>query len=170
VKLIIANCSQQVVDFIYRLPEANSNRTQRIEIGGQTQIAGDLNGQDVDAIISQHRKYGLVSVDEIDRTKPFIGLCYAIDKKISVEKVRRALEHNSEVLVQRGKDIRQESAVAVNNALEESAPNLKALELSVIEEPNKNGTPTQISEGVRVTRHEESSGGGGRKPGRRAAR
>lgn len=154
--LYIANCTQQVQDFVYRLPGAPSARTQRIEIGSQMKISGDLDQKSVDAIIAQHVPYGLVASDEVDRTRSFVGLCYAVGKPVAMERVRIALVSNNRALIERGREIRQHAAVAVSNAMESEAPGLSALEMSVVEEPSKSsGKEPELAEGVRVTRREQ---------------
>lgn len=167
-RMYVANTTNKVHDFIYRLPETPTPRMQRIEMGSQIAISSDLSTKEIDSIIEQHRPYGMVCVDEVDRTKPFIGLCYSLGKPVSLDKVRRALEHNQKVLTERGAEIRKESAVAVNNAIEQQAPGIKALELSVVEEETKKNPNPTIAEGVRVSRNEPSTPPG-RKGSRRAS-
>jgi len=150
-KMYIANCTNQVQDFMYRIPENTKLMKQIISIGGQIQIPGELSTTDIDSIVAQHSKYGFVRVDEIDRTKPFFGLCYSVDKKVDMDKVRRAIVHNQEVLVERGKELRKEAAVAVNNAVEEQTGGLNSLEMS-IEEIDKEGKDSEINEKIRVDR------------------
>lgn len=141
-----------------------------IDIGGQIRISGDLTTPEIEAIVGQHRKYGMVEVGEIDRTKPFVGLCYSVDKPISVERIRNALVHNAEVLTEIGRARRQEAAIAVSNQLEAVTPGLQALEMSFVEEQGKSGASPQIAEGVRVTRRAQPGGPPAipRRPGRRA--
>jgi hypothetical protein len=153
-KMFIANCTKQVVSFIYRLPEVSASRQQQIEIGGQIQISGDLTKIEVDAIIEQHTKYGLVAADELDRSKPFIGLCYSIDKPVRVGKVEQAIEHNDKVLEQRGAQTRKESALAVASQVEQNSPGgLTALEMTV--EQEKPGSEGDVvgAQTVRVDRN-----------------
>lgn len=159
-KLYIANCTHQNQVVFYRVPENPSPRQQHIEIGHQIQISGDLNPIQIESIINQLRPYGMVAVDEIDRTKPFIGMCYAVDKSIKVDFILRAHEHNSKVLTEMGQKYRQEAAVATNNAVEQNLKgNLKlnALDIEVIEEPRKDGTGSDFSETVRVSRDADPS-------------
>ena len=151
-KLYIANCTNQAQDFNYRLPEANSVRRQRIEIGQQIQISGDLAQTDIDAIIAQHAMYGLVRADEVDRTKPFIGLCYNIDKPVTLTKIQSAFSHNQDVLTKLGHEIRKEAAVAASAHIEsinEGGQRLTNLVMD-IEEDTKDGGG--MKESVRVTR------------------
>ena len=154
-KMWVANTTKQSHDFIYRLPETPAPRMQQIAIGSQIQISGrsggELDSSEIDSIIAQHRKYGLIAVDEVDRSKPFIGLVYSTDRPVPIEKLRRALIHNDEVLVERGVETRKEAAIAVNNAIDEQSQGLKAVELSVVEATSGNGPEHKpISEGVRV--------------------
>lgn len=132
-KLYIGNCTHQQHDFNYRRPEMKSVLMQTIQAGGQVPLTGDLSTHDIASIIEQHAKYGLVSVSDIDRTKPFIGLCYSIDKPISVENLRRGFMHNEAVLTQEGVKLREESAVALSNVIEAQTGPLKSLEVSVQE-------------------------------------
>ena len=180
-KLYIANCTQQVHDFVYRMLESGALRQQKIEAGGQIAIAGDLTSPEVDYIIEQHRRYGLVRVDEIDQTKPFIGLCFQTDRPIAVDKIRRALIHNREVLEDRGRQLRKEAAIAQHNRLQDQTvdgsgapigPPLTALEMSVVEEKaGQLEDHTPIAEGLRVTTKEGPGGEPptGRRRGRKAA-
>lgn len=153
-KLYVANCTNQVQDFIYRLPETASSRQQQIAIGGQVRISGDLGQKDIDAIVEQHSKYGLVDVGSIDRERQFMGMCYSVDKPVDLKYVERAFEFNLRRLEDMGRKFRQEAAVAVSNAVEEQGSGLTALEMSVIEEETKKNPNPTISEGTRVTRHE----------------
>ena len=176
-KLYIGNCTKQVQDFTYRIPGTASQRVQRIEIGSQIRISSDLSTPEIQSIVDQHHKYGLVAVGDIDRTKPFIGMCYSVDTPITVEKLRRAFAHNADVLNERGRELRQEAAVAVNHHIEQAAgengPAVKSLEMTVQEEnPGTIEDHPAINEGVRVMRDApppSGSRGGRGNRGRRSA-
>lgn len=148
-KMFVANCTRQVQDFSYYLPESRAPRVQPIPVGGQIRISGELTPMDVEAIVKQHAKYGLVSAAEINRTKVFIGLCFSLDKPVPIDTMRQVLTSNVVVLRERGRIIREEAAVAVNNALSEENPSLTSLEMSVVEDRKDGGTP-EVAEGVRV--------------------
>jgi hypothetical protein len=153
VKLYIANTTQQSMDLWYRTLEQRALRMQRIEIGSQIAISGELSTPDIEYIVQQHRPYGLVCVDEIDRTKPFIGMCYSIDAPIQIDKIQRALEHNEKVLVERGRQIRTEAAVSLHQNLEQQQnPNftLNATSTTFVEEQTKSNPNPQWAEGVKV--------------------
>lgn len=120
-KLFIANCTKQAIEFLYRMPESVRMFQVSIGIGKQERIHSDsLTADEVEYIVKQHRPYGLVPVDEIDRTRSFIGMCYSVDKEVNMTRVMSALEHNDDVLEERGRVTRQESAVALNNSLEQA--------------------------------------------------
>lgn len=157
-KMYIANCTNQIQDFQYWMPGSAKIYRQGIPIGQQIQLSGDLTQHDIDAVIEQHAPYGMVNTTEIDRTRAFVGICYSIDKKINMDYVRRAAERNKAVLDARGKVIRQEAAVAVNNAMEEEAQsartgNVNQLEMTITED-TKGGKDIEVDETTRVTRHE----------------
>lgn len=163
-ELYVGNVSKQIVQFCYRFPERTGVIVQTIPIGGQIRITPngqyvDLSPPEIDSVISQHRTYGIVSVDDIDEKRgAFDGLCYSVGKAISIEKLRRAMHKKDEALQVFGQKIRQEAALAVNSQIEEQvgAP-LRQLEMSFQEEEPRGGYVDDLdhlAEGVRVTRTE----------------
>lgn len=168
-KLYVANATKQRFEFVYRLPGSPGAKLQTIEIGGQIQVGGPTSiflPEDIDSVLEQYRQYGLVSVDEMDRGRTaFTGLCYSVDKPVSIDRLQRAMQRNSEALDKRGRVIRQEAAISVNNAIENellekrTETGLRGLEMSVQEEDNRAGDRSgpRMSEGVRVTRSEPGS-------------
>lgn len=163
-KMFIANLTHQAVDFGYRLPEDGGLRRQRIEVGSQIRLSGELSPTDVDAIVRQYTKYGMIDVAEVDRTKGFAGLCYSIDKPITVEKLRRGVVHNDAVLNEEGRKSREAAAVATSARIEsslpqeEGAPKLQSLEVTVEEEkPGDIGDHDEINERLVVSRDDVAS-------------
>lgn len=171
-KMYIANCTQQRQIFMYRLPETNGSgmmggqRQQDIEIGQQVILSGDLNKFQIDAVVDQHARYGLVAVEEIDRTKgAFTGLCYSIDKPVPVNKLLYVINANKGVLDLRGQEIRKEAAVAINDHVEKQMgdsvfgakpPQLEKLEIEVEEKKFGTGPAHEpLEEKLRVTRNED---------------
>jgi hypothetical protein len=163
-ELYIGNVSKQVFQFAYRSPERPGVIVQTIPIGGQIRISPngvhvDLSTPEIDAIIGQHRTYGIVAIEDIDRLNgPFDGLCYSIGKAMSVDKLRRAMQKKEDALKSFGQKMRKEAALAVNSQIEEQigAP-LRQLEMSFQEEEPRSGYADEldhIAEGVRVTRQE----------------
>lgn len=152
--LYVANASKQKHDFIYRIPEETSVRRQQIPAGGQITVYQPNTSLDIlRAIVDQHLKYGLVDVADIDRRKPFVGVCYSFDKPIKVDKIMQADEHNAGVLQEASLEARKLSAAALHNAINQAtggAAQIESLELEVVEQ---NG-PTEpgLNERVMVTR------------------
>jgi hypothetical protein len=163
-ELFIGNVSKQIQQFCYRSPERPGVITQTIPIGGQIRISPngqhvDLSTPEIDAIIEQHRAYGIVNIDDIDnKQSPFSGICYSVGKAMTPEKLRRAMLKKEESLKLFGQKIRQEAALAVNSQIEEQigAP-LHDLEMSFEEVEPKGGYADELEhlhEGVRVTREQ----------------
>ena len=156
-KLYIANGTTQDHDFVYRLQGGPGARVQRIPVGQQIALAGDLDPNQIDQIISQHSKYGLVPAEKIDQTRPFAGLCYAVDKPVAATKIETLIRHNKDVLVERGKQIRQELAVASAKFSQEATAETPALlnnfEITIQEETyNAQSETSQVAEGIRVAK------------------
>lgn len=173
-RLYIANATKQVHDFIYRLPESPNAHKQQIEIGGQIVLAQELNSLDIDAVIEQHALYGLVKADEIDRARAFTGMCYSVDKPVSLPNIQKLFLVNHNALLERGQEIRKAAAVAVESQLQNNLgenAGLGAVEMSVVEETSgstRSGIDDQnasapIAEGVRVTRSAEPPKGARRR-------
>ena len=163
--LYIANASKQPHDFIYWLPESTTTRRQRIPAGGQISISsGDLPLEVITNIIKQHERFGMVRANEIDRRKPFVGLCYDIDKPVNVEKIMYADEHNAGVLQEASMEARKLSAgalhEAINRATEGTPLTLQGLDIEVVEQ---NGpTEAGLNEVVTVSRDPQQSQSRGR--------
>lgn len=165
-KMFVANCTAQIQEFMYRLPETAAPRMQPIPIGGQIQISGDLSPAAVEAIVDHHAMYGMIAVDEIDRTRPFFGICYALDRQIPVDKIRRGIAHNLGVLEDRGQEIREAAAVGAAELIDGARPGLKGLEMSVSELDAKNGKTGEFAEGIRVDKSAPPPSGKQRRKGK----
>ena len=160
-ELYIGNATKQIHQFAYRALERPGIVMQTIPMGGQIRIAPsgnryDLTIQEIDYILDQHKQYGLVSTEDIDKMGPFSGLCYSIGKPLSADKLRRAMQKRDDNLIEYGKKLRQEAALAVNSQIEEQIGGpLRNLEMSFMEEEPKGGYSDDfdhVAEGVRVTR------------------
>jgi hypothetical protein len=160
-KMYVGNCTRQPNDFQYRMPgEASSQRNQggnlrvqRVEALSYLQLSGDLTSDEIDYIVAQHSTYGMVHVSEIDRTKPYFGLCWDT-KPINVPTLREAISHNQAVLEQRGREMRKEAAVALNNSLEqaEDMGDLKKLTIEVKEDSHGSMEHDPFAEVIQVSR------------------
>lgn len=177
--LYVANATRQNVDFAYRIPEVNGMRMQPIGIGHQVKISagpGGLNKQQIDAIIEQHRPYGLLEAREVTDKAGFTGLIYSVDRQVRVGDMEYAMQHNMEALLTLGAQIRREAAVATAANLEgvlserrDLNSSLRQVEMSAVEEEPRGGyrTASPFGEGVRVPGRstaaaQQGRGGGGR--------
>lgn len=157
--LYIGNPTRQDHIFAYRILErAGGPRMPTVRKGGQFKIPGDLTAPEIDAILAQHRAYGLVSVDEAVRAKQYVPLMYSIGKQITSAQLNVVLERNVSVLVVKGKEIRQQAAVAINQQIETTIREdglpaaLQELDVSVVEETGTAEVSDQVAEGTLVTR------------------
>lgn len=170
-KLYIANAKVQTEEFTYRVPDGpavpgqtrSGPRVQQIPTGKQVEISGDLSTAQVDAIIDQHRPYGLIGVDEVDRTRAYSGLVYSIDKPVSPARIQQLMGNNLDVLEERGRESRELAAVQTSNEIEETMQTermpgaLKNLEMEVVEQRDQRSNgPEMIPERTRVTRDENA--------------
>lgn len=157
-KIYIANCSRQVVDFSCRVPEIKGLIRQQIQPFSQIRaVSDDLNVKQIEAIIKQHDKYGMINVTEIDRTKAFVGLCYSLDKTINVDKIRSAHHRNQSVLTAKGEQQRIEAAVAVAQQIDnKSGGAMTSVEVEILETNEDKRNPllegVALNENVRVDR------------------
>lgn len=169
-KVYLANTTRQVQDFVWRSIGGKTPHRMQIDVGQQVQLPGDWNTQDIEYLEEQHRKYGLVKVDEIDRTRDFIGVCFSVDRPIPVEKIRRALQGNEAVLEARGRELRKQAAVAVTEQVRAAHPEagLNAMEIT-IQEQRDDGADPAVNEGIRVANEPPGSTPAGSGRRRRAA-
>lgn len=116
--LYVANLTRQHQNFSFRMPGSGKLMQIPIRIGEQARVLRDESQIIITKIVEQHEPYGMIPVSEINRAKPFVGLCYSVDKKINVDAIMAGLEHNTEVLVDRGREIRRAAAVQTSNMIE----------------------------------------------------
>lgn len=113
-RLFIANCSSQPHLFNYKLPEKNQSFGVTIRAGAQHEI--ENNSDVIHHIIKQHEPYGFQRCDKVD--KNFSGICYAIDKPVTVGRIEENHEQKVENLDDMSQKILEANAVSLNNAVE----------------------------------------------------
>ncbi len=120
-QMYVANTTQQFHEFMYRVPEGPKTIIQRIPPGGQIRISakrGDLNRLDIDDILDQHRKYGMVREEEVGKAVGLCGLVCAVDHPVNIDRVIAQIRRNREVLIDQGKRAREAAAVSINHQIE----------------------------------------------------
>lgn len=155
-KLYIANCTKYVQDFLFRIPENPQLYQKVIPIGSQALIYKDAPLDVLEHIVDQHMQYGIVPLNEIDRTKGFFGLCYSFDKPIDVERIMSAVAHNEEELVKKGYEQRKQAAAALSNVIDNnmdgSKSKLQGMEMEVVEQPKIGDNGPKMSETIQVAK------------------
>lgn len=119
--LFIANGTHQHQDFHYRIPEIKQSRQQRIAIGGQIRISGDLTQPQVDAIIEQHRKYGLIDANDILKGRGPCPLAFRVGRHITQDEIIMLTQRNRGELIERGEEMRKDMAQVLGNQLGQAA-------------------------------------------------
>ena len=149
--LYVANCTAQYQDFHFRVPAEDLALTRRVQVqriapGFQQQILGEAPLPVLEAIIEQHRPYGLVPFDEVVRTTEFIGMCYSFDKPVSMDRIGYALDHNKGVKFEEGEERREETAVAIGNIIDET-----------IEDARRDGRPVNPPRAIEIENLEDAT-------------
>lgn len=159
-RMFIGNLTNQIQEFSYRLPERRSPVRITIPIGAQTLLSGDLTTQDIEAIIEHQAPYGFTPVNEIDRTRGFVGMCWQLDKKIEVAKLKQGIGRNFQILDARGRQIRSEAAIAITDQMANNGAPVTALEVTMQEVEAKDGPKeASLHEVVRVSATEDPGEG-----------
>lgn len=121
-RLYIANLSRQDHDFWYRVPAeegfVKQAQFRKIHKGTQQQIHNEAPRVVLEAIVEQHRQYGLIEASEVTKTKDFVGLCFSFDQPVNLDQMNYGVDHNSGVLYDRGVRNREEAALAADQAFE----------------------------------------------------
>lgn len=158
-KLYIANCSKQVQEFLYKLPEIDRVKSFRVTIqpGAQALIYKDAEHQLLMRVVDQHAMYGLKAVSEIDRTKEYTGLCYQFDKPIDVEKIMYAMAQNDDAVELLSHEVRKQSAAGLSHSIDNmmlgSEQKLTSVEVEVLEQPkNASDTSEKMVETIQVAK------------------
>lgn len=167
-KLYIANTTKQEHLFAYYLPENMRPFSHSIRAGSQIEIVGQQH--DIDSIINQHSIYGLVEANKVK--KGFGGLCYRIDKPVSIEAIEAGLEQTAQDKIEQALQSRQLTAAAADMVISQKAQEMglqqKApLEVEVVEErKNPFDTSGAFNETIEVIK----DGGPAPKRGRRSSK
>lgn len=149
-KTYIANCTQQIQEINYRLPESTKPMRYKIPMGKQI-LLGDLGTLEIDAIVAQLGPYGLRNVDEIKNSRKKITYLLSVGKPVSGNNIKAAWDNNRGILAKEGKERRQEAAIAANAQMNTEETPLNRMEMSV-EEVSAGSEPSEdpISEGYKV--------------------
>jgi hypothetical protein len=164
VELYIGNATRQYYTFNFRSSDTitkdgnHGYKQQRIPPGSQVKIAWDFEQRDIDHIVQTKTKYGMIHESKIGTlVGGFQGICYSVDKPIDRVKLRYLFQHNLDALVDMGREIREQCAVAQNAFLEQTlrqngATMNDGLEITLQQEKSDESRSTEdVSESLRVT-------------------
>ncbi len=112
-KLYIANCSRQSHTFNYKLPEKTQAFGITIRPGDQHMIENQ--SDIINHIIKQHEPYGFQDCRKVD--KKFSGICYSIDKVVTLGAIEDGAEQKTENLENLSQEILEATAVSINNTI-----------------------------------------------------
>jgi hypothetical protein len=156
-KLYVANCSKQEHLFTYMIPENPRPFSHAIRAGSQIEIPGNQDA--IMAVIGQHQVYGMMEVNKVK--KGFGGLCYRLEKPISIEAIQAGFSQSDQEMIDRAQNARNATAAAADQILANKAQEMglkqkSGLEIEVIEEkknaadnePKFNQTIEVVREGV----------------------
>lgn len=140
-KLYVANCTRQTWQVQYRLDyttqgerEPNSRwqpaKQQDIPPGRQVQLGGDMHMMQIEDIVQQLSKFGLVGCVDVPKLRTAVKtfdpgarkttpLVFNIDKPVPADVMRHVQHHNSGIMVDQGVVRRKNAAIAVNNLVQE---------------------------------------------------
>lgn len=154
--LFIGNTTKQHNDFVFKMPETGKTISRKIVAGTQEVILRDATDGQVNAVIDQHKKYGLISETEAKKAKNFIGLLYSTDKPIKLGSLQLAFHHNQEILEAQAEKNLEHIGQAAKNTLDQvsrdgEGSGLPRLELEVVEEA-KDGKTAKVAKGVEMTK------------------
>jgi len=155
-KLYIANCSRQAHNFNYKLPEKTQSFGVTIRAGSQHVI--DNQSDVIHHIIKQHEPYGFQRCDNVDKT--FSGMCYAIDKPVTVGRIEENAEQKVENLDDMSQSILEANAISMSNAVDNAVlqsgqvPKPGEVQIEIVGEPVNadQENPPKLNKTVKVTK------------------
>ncbi len=154
-KIYIANCTKQVQQLQFRVPENPQIIMGEIPIGEQ-KLVWDGSTPAIQDIIEQLSAYGMVSVAELPRTKRFAGLCYSLDVPVKMDAIVMANRHNIDVLFDKGVEIRKALAVAVDKKFQRDPVRPHNTRIEFEEQAPKGQQPEHQPERYQVVREGEA--------------
>jgi hypothetical protein len=121
-RLYIANPREQNQIVCTRLPEMSGVLSMDVAAGSQVMYGKeDLTAPQVEAAISQLRKYGLMGVDEVMSYRGTVPLIFSRDRPVAVGVIKAVFERNKGVKRQEGEDLRKRAAVGIDKRAAELA-------------------------------------------------
>ena len=160
--LYVANCTNQVRVFHFRIPEMPSPWQATVPIGGQVKLpapSGGFNPQQMERVVYQLEKAGGAPVSEASGSRKQVCLMWD-HKPLSTAKMYDVIEQNQRLIKAEGEKLRKEAAIAIDSQVQSlgdahqfQPPN--AIEMSMVEEESADNRSPSFGEGLRVSRTEK---------------
>lgn len=152
--LYVGNTTKQHQDFTFRMPESDKLINLNIPAGTQIPALRDVSEEVANAVVDQHKRYGMVSQAEARKTKGFIGMVYSFDKPVKLDTLQIAFTHNQEILTEKARENLKIVGAATKGALDQISKDgegsgLPRVELEVVEQP-KEGQQATVAQGVEI--------------------
>lgn len=152
-RLFVANCTRINKRVHYRLDfsadpaRRTAPKSQDIPAGRQVCLGGDLNIDQIQTIIGQLNRFGMVGTVDLGRLPrrqcPYL---FNIDKEVSAAQIKAVVAHNNGVLTNEGADRRRRLAIAANNA----SIGGNEFNYSIEQQDNEEQTGGRLEEGYRI--------------------
>ena len=151
--LYVANLTKQVFEFHYWVENTKRPVVTKIQPFSQQNIHPTGSRAEHDNIIEQHKMYGMIPVNSIDRTKGFIGQCYQFDTPIPLDRLQTMVERNDDILYEQALERRKEAAASMDDVMKRTAQetdtNIGSLEIE-LQEVEQKGVDPQVHEVITV--------------------
>lgn len=151
--LYVANLTKQVFEFHYWTENTKRPVVAKIQPFSQVNVHPQGTRMEHENIVDQHKMYGLVPVNELDRHRDFVGQCYQFDDPIPLDRLQTMLKRNDEVLYKQALERRKEAAASMDDMMQRTAQetdtNIAGLEVE-IQEVEQKGVDPQVHEVITV--------------------
>lgn len=128
-KLYVANCTRQQAEIHYRLDftdkgerEPNSRfqpaKKQTIPPGRQTEIGRDLHPAQADDVVKQLQRFGMIAVLDVGNQKKIAPYVFNMGMPVPSDVIRRVQNRNHGLLIEQGRQRREQAAIVVNKTVE----------------------------------------------------
>lgn len=118
-ELWIANCTKQIKEIPYRLPGDRKMYEIKVNPGQQAKLPHSLGTEEIDHFLNQHKHYGLRDEKTVRNVKEHVGLLYAIDRKVDMNRITAVIQSNDDVLAQNGQKMLEQTLLASDQVVRE---------------------------------------------------
>lgn len=156
-KVYVANVTAQNHTINFRLPESRKPMAITIPMG-QQKFIGDLSAPEIDAMVEQVGRYGLVEVGQENKREK-VTFIFNVGSTIPAASIQKIYDRNRGILTDEGKKRRIENAVAANAAMntEETPLTNFTADVEEIDSGDFGNDSDGVAEGVKIDNTAASS-------------